>query len=544
MSTPVTEWLPGMDITAGRLQYMLEHLAEAQSVTATGAIGDGSTDDAPAIQTALTAARDAGGGWIVVPPGTYLLASLPLRIYRNTRLTLLPGAEFRRGATGQLMINGDTGQSFGGWGGHSNITVEGGLWNMRGGEVAYAADSMCMSFGHCADITIRDLEIRDVAGLHAVELNSTKRATVQNCVFRGYNDPTGTRDFSEAVQLDLAKGSSYFGAFGPYDNTPCEDVSMKGCYVGASGSAGTTAWPRGIGSHSATITKYHRRIKVLACSFEGTLQYAVSAYNWEDAVVSSCNFQSCGSGVRLRSVISSDTEDTKLPDGTQTSASQTMRGAVVTGNTFRDGGSYDHAILAYGEQTGPVLNATISGNTIDSTATGESGIRVVWASRATVTWNTINNVGSTAISTDSMTQCNVSDNVIYNPTDHGITVLNSVWTNVADNNVRECGGNGLLVQSGADIHLRNNFIKAPSRSANGGFYGIRISTSSSSITLAGNKCRPFGSGNEASHGCSIATGTTLVHRYGNDWRGATWVTATYAEGTGTNSINSATDLIA
>ena len=50
-----------------------------------GAKGDGSTDDAAAIQKALTAAKEAGGGIVYLPPGTYIVKST-LKIDNNVTL--------------------------------------------------------------------------------------------------------------------------------------------------------------------------------------------------------------------------------------------------------------------------------------------------------------------------------------------------------------------------------------------------------------------------------------------------------------------------
>ncbi|MGH4035274.1 hypothetical protein ACQB60_40905 [Actinomycetota bacterium Odt1-20B] len=61
MSTPIAQWLPHMQLTAGRLQYMPERLSESLTVTAYGAAGTGTVDDAPAIQAALNAAKVRGG---------------------------------------------------------------------------------------------------------------------------------------------------------------------------------------------------------------------------------------------------------------------------------------------------------------------------------------------------------------------------------------------------------------------------------------------------------------------------------------------------
>jgi parallel beta-helix repeat protein len=510
-----------MAVTAGRLQYMLERTLETQSVKAFGAVGDGTADDAPAIQAALTAAKNLGGGWVIVPPGTYRLATLPLRIYNNTRLTLLPGAKFVRSATATMLLNGDAAQSLGGYTGHSRITIEGGVWDMQGTAVGLTASAMCISIGHATDITVRDVEIRDVPGYHAIELNSTKRAIIERCRFLGYVDP-GARDFSEAIQIDLAKSSAVFGGFGPYDHTPCEDVLVTGCYVGASGTAGTTVWPRGVGSHSATIGKWHRRIRVVGCSFESLPQYAVSAYNWEDVSVSACNFVSCGSGVRFRTVIIADTEDTKDASGTQTSASQSMRNLSVTGCTFRSGGSYDEPIVALGETTGQVLNLTISGNSIDGSSGAQNGIRLEQVERFSVTGNAIANTDGTGISMETTDNGTVSGNEVIFAGAHGITAVTCTQVTITGNQIQYPSNNGILVQAGSDIQLRGNYIKAPGRATTATWYGIRLSTSASSVSVSDNKCRPNGSAPEAINGFSATNTCTLVQRHGNDWRGTTW----------------------
>ncbi|MDX3831401.1 right-handed parallel beta-helix repeat-containing protein [Streptomyces europaeiscabiei] len=515
MATPVEEWLVGMDVTAGRLEAMNQR--SSFMVTNFGADSSGTVDASPGIQAALDAARDLDGAQVLVPPGVYLIGAT-LRIYTNTRLTLMAGAEFRRNVAATMIINGDAGQDLAGYTGHSNIVIEGGLWNMRGTTSGLTASAMCISIGHATDIVIRDLEVRDLPGYHAIELNSTSHGLISNCRFRGYVDPGG-RDFSEAVQLDLAKSSAVFGGFGPYDHTPTEDVLIIGCHFGASGTAGTTAWPRGIGSHSATITRWHRRIRILGNSFEGILQYAVSAYNWEDVTVVGNTFLDCGSGVRVRTVIVADTEDTKDPDGTQTSASQNLRNIVIAANSFRGGLAYDEPIICLGETTGTVLNVAITGNAIDGSTSSQGGIRLQECSRITVGDNTINNVDGTGISTEDCNTLTITGNNVYNSGAHGITLVDITNTNVVGNQVRESGENGILVQGGQFVHLRDNFIRSPGRDTNNTFYGIRLSTSADSVNLSGNKVRPHGSGNEAAYAMSATNTVTTLSRYGNDWRG-------------------------
>jgi hypothetical protein len=466
-----------------------------------------------AVQAALNAARDAGGGWVVVRPGVYLIGAT-LRIYGNTRLTLLPGAEFRRNVAATMILNGDASQNLGGYTGQSNIIIEGGLWNMRGTTAGLTASAMCISIGHAQNITIRGLEVRDLPGYHAIELNSTKGGLVENCRFRGYVDPGG-RDFSEAVQIDLAKGSGYFGGFGPYDNTPCQDIEMRGCYVGASGTAGTTAWPRGFGSHSATVGTRHKRIRIVDNSFEGCLQYAVVNYAYDDTLIADNTISGCGAGIRIRTIISADAADSTNLSGTVTNASQALSTVAITGNTISATGSYDDAILLYGESTGRIVGATVNGNVIDTVGGSENGIRVQYADHYTFSGNTIKSVGGTGISQEQVTGGVVTGNRVYQPTASGISCDTGTGVQITGNTVREAGVNGIHILSGSDIQIQNNFAKGASRTASGS-WGIRCSTSVDGLLVTGNKVRKYGSGNEVAAGIGITSTCTNVRRYGND----------------------------
>ncbi|MEW1568282.1 right-handed parallel beta-helix repeat-containing protein [Streptomyces sp. NPDC093509] len=471
------------------------------------------TQTGAAVQAALNAAQAAGGGWVVVRPGVYLITST-LRIYANTRLTLLPGAEFRRNVAATMLLNGDALQNLSGYTGNGNILVEGGLWNMRGTTSGLTASAMCISIGHASNVTIRGLEIRDLPGYHGIELNSTKNGLVENCRFRGYVDP-GSRDFSEAVQIDLAKGSAEFGGFGPYDNTPCQDIEVRGCYFGASGTAGTTAWPRGVGSHSATVGTRHKRIRIVDNSFEGLLQYAVVDYAYDDTVIADNTISGCGAGIRIRSIISADAADSTNLAGVVTNASQTMSNVAITGNLITGGGSYDDAILLYGEATGRIVGAEITGNIIDTVGASENGIRVQYADQYTVAANTIRGIGGTGISQEQVTGGVVGPNRIYSVGASGISCDTGTGIQIAGNTVREAGVNGIHVLSGSDIQVQNNFVKGASRNASGS-WGIRCSTAVDALLITGNKIRKFGSGNEVAAGIGITNTCTNVKRYGND----------------------------
>ncbi|MDX3634347.1 right-handed parallel beta-helix repeat-containing protein [Streptomyces europaeiscabiei] len=474
-----------------------------------------------AVQAALNSARDAGGGRVVVPTymdagsptGVYLITST-MRIYGKTRLSLFPGVEFRQNFAGTMLINGDADQDLGGYTGHGDIIVEGGVWNMRGTTPGLTASAMCISIGHARNVTIRDLEVRDVPGYHAIELNSTKNGLVDNCRFRGYVDPGG-RDFSEAVQIDLAKSSGVFGGFGPYDNTVCEDITIRDCYFGASGTAGTTAWPRGVGSHSATVDVAHRRIKIMENSFEGCLQYGVVAYAYNDSAISDNTMKGCGSGIRCRSIISADAADSTNTSGVVTNASQVMENLTIADNNIVDCTGFDDPILLFGESTGRITGVTITGNTIDGADDGENGIRLYYVSDYTVSGNTVRNTGGTGISQEQVIGGEVGPNRVYAPSGSGISCDTGTGISIADNQVRDAGVNGIHIIGGSDLQVQDNYVKGASRNASGS-WGIRCSTSADGLLITGNKIRKYGSGNEIAAGIGITSTCTNVKRYGND----------------------------
>ncbi|GAA2971363.1 right-handed parallel beta-helix repeat-containing protein [Streptomyces enissocaesilis] len=479
-----------------------------------GAVADGTTNDAPALQAALSAARTAGGGQVLVPPGTYAVGAT-LRIYRNTRLTLMPGAVLRRTAPGTMLLNGDADQTFGGYTGHGNIVIEGGVWDMRGTTAGLTASAMCISIGHARGITIRDVEILDVPGYHAIELNSTAQALVENCQFRGYVDPGG-RTFSEAVQIDLAKASSVFGGFGPYDQTACEDITVRGCYIGPSGTAGTIAWPRGVGSHAATIDRWHKRIRIIGCTVADGAQFAVGAYAWQDCHIEGNSITGQGAGVHVWTNNESDTNATTNAAGVQTGASQETRGTVIVGNTMRNLGGYDDAITVIGEPTGKMTSVVITGNSIDiSTGDGsQGGIRLEHAEQLTVTGNTVRSVAGTGISLVNAVGGAVTGNRILSPGGSGIACAPCTGMQITGNTIREPASHGVHVQGGSDVQIASNYIKGASR--NSGNFGIRVTTSADSILITDNKIRRLGSGAEAAYGLSITSSCTNIRRHGND----------------------------
>lgn len=473
-----------------------------------GAAGDGVADDAPVIQSALNAARDAGGGLVLIPPGTYKLATLPLRIYRKTHLRALPGAVLQRGVAGTMLLNGDAGQSFGAYSGHGDLTIEGGVWDCK--ATTFTASAMCMSIGHAENVVIRDLTIKDVSGYHGIEINSTRHAVIRNCRGLGYYDPGG-RDFSEFIQPDLAKGSAYFGGFGPYDDTPCVDILIEGCVTGPSGTAGTTAWPRGIGSHSASPSKTHKGIRVRDCRFEDCSQFAIGAYTWEGAVFSGIQMLNCGGGIRVQALDSTKSSHrTPAGGGSPTIAgSQALAGIVIDDVTMTGGGAYGAAVELVGESTGYLQDVTVG--RVTARSVGEQAVRMEHVEDYAVTEVVAHTTGDTAISTLGTRRGRIANCLVNGSGGAGITVdsrstpaATATFVTIAGCHVQGSAANGVHLWSGEYVTIMDCELHDLTG------FGIQISTSTNRPRILGNRIR-----STTSSGLSITSTVTGVQRWGN-----------------------------
>jgi len=410
---------------------------------------DNETDSRSKIQLALNAARDANGGIVHIPSGDWNLGG-GLRIYSNTHLMLAPRANMRKiFAGGSMLWNGDSGANYSGYNGQINITITGGFWDCRG--TAYpTTPANIFSLAHSQNLTIRDVTFLNVGGYHAIEINSTKNALVDNCRFLGYKD-TGDRDFSEALQLDGAFRASLFGEFGSYDKTTCDDVVVQNCYFGASGFSGTTPWPNGVGSHSADTDggtvlaeRWHRNTKIVNNTFEGMTEWAVrSDAVWREALIANNIFISCSGGVGL----GFRTRNLSLSWHLSFNISVVNNTFQLTTGTTRD------AIMARN-----IDGLVIAGNQIRFT--GRHGVYLTEITEANISNNRFEWINQHGIFLDIATHCMVTDNLMKNVS----TTTNNTYSYI-------------LLNSGTGCTLMTN------RGYRGGagntaLYGLRITSSS------------------------------------------------------------------
>ena len=401
----------------------------------------GEANSATKIQNALNAARDAGGGTVYIPVGTYNVQST-LQIFSGTTLYLTPKTViFRQFASFPLLANGANGASYSGYSGQSNIRIIGGIWESRGS--AYPIQpAMGISIGHATDVIIQDLTISNIGGYHAIEINSSKNVRIENCRFTGFKD-TGGRDFSEAIQIDYAGNEDLFGWFGAYDNTHCSDISIRDCYFSSSGTAGTTAWPTGVGTHSYLSGSYHKNIKLVNNTFEGLTEYAIRTYNNYDGLLIQGNIiKNCFAGISV--------------------------GADNDANFA----AFDGAVMLGYSDNHTSYNVTISDNSIDNSGTiGSNGIWVINTENVNITNNRIKGLSRSGSS--------LADGILC------VKLINGI---ISDNNLEDIGDDGIDVRTQSrNVLITNNLTTNVSQTANNSYRHIYINDDADNCSIINNR---------------------------------------------------------
>jgi hypothetical protein len=379
--------------TVRNLQY--EHVYNVRDY---GATGDGTTNDATAVQAALDLASSTNpGSTVFFPPGTYKVSS-ELEIKGACTIHLDEGATIIRGVSTMQYILKNFNSSYAPtvYGGRGNITLRGGT--IDGGAISFTTSCTSVIFAHADGILVEGVTFQNVVDWHGLELNSVKDGKVRDCTFQGFRLVTTGREISEAVQIDLAINSAALPGIGAgaYDNTACTDILIEGCTVRALGAYG--AFGCLTGSHSWADGHKQSNVRVIGNHADGLSNYLVDAANYDNLVVAG-NTVINSNGLVRWSLPASMTAD--------------LYGLTVTGNVVNNSGVANQApsVLGYcitleGQDDGTVANigagkylqgAVISGNTITNVNNTTAAIRALNVLDLVIEGGSMRDVNGTAI---------------------------------------------------------------------------------------------------------------------------------------------------
>lgn len=188
-----------------------------------GATGDGKTLDTAAINAAVKACSEAGGGQVRFDPGRYISGTVHLRdnvtLYFDAGATLVGTANLNDYQTFTPPAGTPEAKFGGTWHtalilgvGVKNVTLAGPgtidgnkVFNPNGEEKMRGPHTIIL--GNCRDIAIRDLSIKDSAN-YAVMIEFSERIDVRNVTITGGWDGVHFRGWSD---------------------NPCRDIQITGC---------------------------------------------------------------------------------------------------------------------------------------------------------------------------------------------------------------------------------------------------------------------------------------------------------------------------
>ena len=262
-----------------------------------GARGRCGLRDTIGIQLALLQAKK-GPVTIYIPKGEYHII-YELVIYEHTTLILDDEAVLIRKSPTAMLKNGHKFKKYYGYEGHGNINIIGGTFDAFGHT--NNTNNTIMSIGHARNIQIHGVTFKNVVGGHAIDACGIDGFYLTECQFLGFRDDSGTRLFSEAVQIDLQiKGA--FPKFGATDGTVTRNVLIEHCYFGNSGDPNMSAWNRAIGSHASMYDAYYENIHIRNNTFEGLGDFAVTLLKSKETSITNNQFIDCEGGIRYLAV--------------------------------------------------------------------------------------------------------------------------------------------------------------------------------------------------------------------------------------------------
>ncbi|AFS71141.1 hypothetical protein [Exiguobacterium antarcticum] len=230
-----------------------------------------------------------GGGTLVLSKGVYL-SPLRVGVPSNTTIILEDGVIIKKtNETGTSKIRATTSifdlvppsvlrlnTTVGKYGGSKNIKIIG-----RGNaqiDLNYFPRGSAFAIAHNENLYLGGITIRHQQGSHAIELDATKTALIENMHFVDAKMIAGTGP-NESINLDtpdpVTKGFQW--KWSAQDRTPNHDITIR--------NNDFTNINVAIGTHQYSQDRPHTAVRILNNVIDGTKDHAISMMNWNQPVI-------------------------------------------------------------------------------------------------------------------------------------------------------------------------------------------------------------------------------------------------------------------
>ena len=442
-------------------------------------IGDGelskndrnaASDNAKVIQAALDEAKnkasDKNRYRIYFPKGEYHI-NTTLNIFSNTELYLDEKTTLVQDAPkGQNIVKaGDFSQKHILYNGFRNIKIDGGKWDMQ------FNGSCAMRFGHCTNLSIRNVNITNIMDAHhieaeAVDTLSLTESTFTSSLRRGSNS-------CEAIQLDILHDSKHFPGFEEFDDTPNKNVTISGCTFSNLHS--------GIGTRSAVVSKYFDNVVIENNKFENIQEKAISCFNYKNSKIINNTFTNVNSGICFEylpnNFFGAYSQRMYIANDKSIGKINTKSSTVISGNVMniKQMAESSYGIYAYGakiDASTAKANGIVAGDytisdlsidnntiTVEENSSKSYGIYITGVNKSEISSNTLTDYSSAKDGINGINICASQKNVIKNNNisgtfNNGISIFNKSFP----------GSKNLLITSNSISGVKS--------------YGIRVAESS------------------------------------------------------------------
>lgn len=434
---------------------------------------------------------------VVIPAGTYYIdgrytkdTSRCIHLYSNTWLSMNGVTLIKSDTRRRAIIRSDKSKSsVSGYGGESNIILEGGIIDANIG--IHKSKSMHFSgvrFGHDHDILIANVHFKGAVSGHHLELCGVKNISVVGCTFTDYRDTGYVKGINrnEAIQLDVTNGTNLTPTFAKYDDTITGNVVIyQNTFSNLS---------RAVGSHSALYGKYYDNIVIQNNTFKNVKNQAIHCENYRSCAITGNTITNCGGGVDFNALCFAPDGNYYQPHSSLPKYSKIKTynaKTVISGNTItvKKGSSLTNASAIYvhgGKATSArvpnsyqkkdfrLTGVCIKNNVI--TRARSAGICLNKADNCTAKDNQISGIlsGSAArgmgIYLESCRGGTLQNNAISDTKSHGIYLLSSKGSaknpiTVHGNSVdasKNTGSIGVYVKGSSYVDLTRNTVSARS----------------------------------------------------------------------------------
>jgi hypothetical protein len=490
-----------------------------------GATGTGSNNDTTAIQTVLNLAKTNGSVHCLIPDGVYWITNR-LTIYKNTKITMGKGTVLLRKWNAGFFVNGESTDTFTGYSGNGNIIIEGGTLDGNASEYPHITfDAIGLARGE--NLVFRNITILDVCGTHAFDLNAVKNVLIEGCSFKGYDttyqgDPVGS-NFREAIQIANHTATGYT-LFGSFDGTPCENITVRNCYFGA--SANLPAWPVSVGNHTSSYNLYNSNIHIYNNVMDGMIFAGVRPFKFKDVFIHHNLFIGCQDGVRNSNANGNGTDDGGVP--------QSSINVEIKNNIFRDTKGYNIYSVGW-EKTGTVGKVDslkIEGNVFENQQglSNASNMHLIFVNNVSIKDNLTKGCYRN-INISYGSSVRISGNEGYDSTQEVIFISEPdvAYQNIGytkeifihHNKFERCGQAGINMNGTDGFEISHNTVRSSSTITDNSKSGIITGTGSKNGRIIHNKVRMATSGNQNKYGVEV-TGTCLnIQVFNNDLEGKT-----------------------